>query len=347
MTQLHGLYQKYNPFRRPDWRWERVLEITQKPNGGRSTKRDDAYVRQARSFYVRWHNREPEDREPLFLENPGLFLAYQMFEMQTADPDHALILQSRLLAGMDYVDIAEAMDTMPQMVEWYEAVFFNVRDKLKKRDWVTRQVLIPAMMRNFGLFDSGNKKKDNDGEQVQEKSWQQQIIARPFMDASLKMFSYFGGPVLCEYMIAGFQQGKFCQSPDGLSEWLDGHWAMTLRARSAQAARTFEVNRYNVMTLFETHARIMEIEKSAESLDQKRSTIERHVGALIGELKDVWAVGDDESSLEGSEVLKYDTGAAELRDDELLVVASGGKVKQDGLEQLTLPPPRKGDGHAG
>jgi hypothetical protein len=330
-----NLYQKYNFARRPDWRWERVSKLaSQEPIPGRCGRFDDDFVRGARNYILKWRPRTEEEREILFYENHGMHLAYQMFEEQTETPDAALFLQGRLLAGMDYDTIAQVMHTHPAMIEWYDALFFNVTDRLRARDWITDRVLMPAMMANFGMFHD----KDVD---TPPSPWQNQVIARPFKDASLKMFAYFGGPVVCEYMISGFQQGKVCQSPDGLAEWMDGHWAMTIRARSAQAARTFEINKFNVMELFQTHARIMEIEKSSDALDQKRTVIERHVGALIGELQGVWGIGDDDTALEGTDVPKYDASAAELRDDELLLVSSGGKLKQDGLEALTLPPAKK------
>jgi hypothetical protein len=32
----------------------------------------------------------------------------------------------------------------PETIDWYEAVFFNVRDRLDNRDWITKQVLLPV-----------------------------------------------------------------------------------------------------------------------------------------------------------------------------------------------------------
>jgi hypothetical protein len=331
-------YQKYNPFRRPDWRWERVLHmIDRHPSPGRCTRCDDRFVRKAREFAKAYRDKDDYGREQLFYKEPGLFIAYQIYARQADEADTALYLQGRLLAGMRPDEIGHDMGTLPQAVEWYEALFFNVVDKLKHRDWVSSQILVPAMTRNFGLFDPTREDDDQ-----QPSPWRQAVFARPFKDASLKMFAYYGGPVLCEYMIAGFQQGRICTSPDNVDAWLDGHWATTLRARSAQAARTFEINKYNVMELFATHAQIVQMENSAETASGRQSAIEKHVGALINELNTVWQVGVDDEEDGAPALLKFDRGAAELRDDELLLVAAGdvNESQLDGLEQLTMPPPR-------
>lgn len=335
--KLYADYQRYNFFRRPDWRFERVLKLCDRmPTPGRCNRRDDAYVKATRNFLLRWRGRDEDGRSELFYESPGLYYAYEAHEKCKEDPDATTILETRLLTTMPYEEIAAAAGILPQAVEWYEALFFNVRDRLKQRDWITKQVLIPAMMRNFGLQNAQPVVASNDPD---HKAWASQVIARPFLDASLKMFAYFGGTILAEYLIHNFQLGKFCQSVDDIPRFLDEHWSTTIRVRSSQSARTFEVNKYNVIELFMTHARIIEVEKSEESADQKRTTMERHIGAMLDEIP--WMAGTDGAQqLKDSPVLKYDQGAAELRDDELLLVASGDPVQGiDGLELLTLPAP--------
>lgn len=344
--KLYAEYQKYNMFRLPTWRWDRVLRLCEK--SGRCTSRDDNYIKTGREFLQKWRNRSGERRQELFYEYPGLFYAHEAHLRGLEDPSQVLLLEARLLTRMSYKEIADACDTIPDTVEWYEALFFNVRDKLKARDWITSRVLVPAMVRNFGLLDAphhaapssaADDDEDDSPQQQQPGPWSDRVIARPFLDASLKMFAYFGGPILCEFMIHGFQAGKILSTSDNLTQFLDEHWALTLRARSTQAARTFQINKYNVMELFQTHARILEIEKSEDSMDQKRSTIERHVSALMDEIP--WNVGDaGEEHFAGTKVITYDNSAGELRDDELHLVAAGHKVKStDGLELLRLPPP--------
>jgi hypothetical protein len=325
-------FQKYNFFRSPQWRWDRVLKLCDRPNqAGRCTRRDDAVVREGRNFLLAWRKAtDPDAKGELFWKTPGLYYAFELHEREAEDPESALFIQARLLARQTPEQIAQVMSTHPSAVKWYEALFFNVSDRLDQRDWITKQVLLPA-------YRNANGAAGGDA----ALPFRDSSVARPFMDASLKLFAYFGGTHLVDVMIAGLRAGKPLTSPDDLSNWLDQTWSTTVRRRSAQAAVEFEVNKYNVMELFTVHSRIVEIERSEDSQDRQRSTHERAIEAMLGEIP--FAVGDDGRKLvEGSKLKRFDEGAAELRDDEVLLVAAGHDV--EGLDDsmpARLPPPRK------
>lgn len=337
---LHEEFQKYNVFRKPDWRFERVLKMCDRyPSPGRCSRRDDDYVKKARKFVLGWRAREPEERKELYAECPGLYYAFEIFERAEDDPEPNHFLQARLLAQQTHEEIAHALGTVPETVEWYEKLFFNVSDRLEHRDWITKHVLLPAILRQHaGLAPSDADDDDDDDDVVIGSSTVP--VARPFLDASLKLFAYFGGKHVVDIMITGFQSGKQLAAPEDMAGWFDSQWKMALRRRSHQASLMFEINKYNVMELFAIHTRIMEIEKSEESQDQQRSTIERHVKALIDEIP--WAVGDDgKKMLAGTALGQYDEGAAELRDDELIQVSAGQKLLSSEEFLQELPPPRK------
>jgi hypothetical protein len=335
--KLYAEFQRYNFFRRPDWRWQRVLQICDRglapgANPGRCTARDDHLVRQAREFLLGWRNRETEaDREHLFWKFPGLYYAYELYEKKTEEPEGGLFLEARLLARQSNAEIAYCLSTLPDTVEWYSRLFFDVVDRLDHRDWVTKHVLLPAFKRHHGAL------QDEDGTPLPYKD---STVAQPFLDGSLKMFAYFGGKYIVDYMVTGFQQGKPMASPDDLSQWLDNHWATSVRRRSAQAAGQFEVNKYNVMELFAAHSRIMELEQSRESASQQQSAYERNVQTMLNEIP--WATGADGAKVsDGTVVGRFDVMAAELRDDELILVSAGKPVA--GLDEnwpARLPPPR-------
>jgi hypothetical protein len=308
-------FQKYNVYRSPQWRWDRVMKMANRgPTPGRCSTRDDDYVRKARNFHLRWRDYDSrEQREELYWETPGLFYAYEINEKQSEQYSVAAVLQARLLAGQPAAQIAEAMSTVPETVEWYEALFFNVNDRLKNRDWVTTRILLPALLkrREVDLADGA--------------PFRDPPIAQPFMDGSLKMFAYFGGPRLVDFMITGFQAGKQLNSIEDLAGWLDGQWASTIRRRSAQAALMFNVNNFNVTELFTIHTRIMEIERSEESADLQKTTTERHIKAMLDEIP--WAVGDKGADkFAGTLLGRLDNMPAELRDEEILKVTSGKPV---------------------
>lgn len=263
--KLHEEFEKYNLFRKPDWRIERVLHMLDRyPSPGRCTWRDDEFVKKARKFVSGWRACADleERRAKLFQDNKGLFFAYQLYENAEEEPEQLYYMQARLLARQTPQEIAAAIGTHPETVEWYERIFFNICDRLDNRDWVTKHVLMPAFTKN----QIGVSKSTLDDEPV--KPFTDSTVAKPFMDATLKLFAYFGGKYVVDSLIAGFESGKACNSQEDLTKWFDANWAMTVRRRSHQASMQFEINKYNVMELFAVHAQIIQIEKSADNQEE-------------------------------------------------------------------------------
>jgi hypothetical protein len=304
----------YNPFLRPDWRFERVLKLVGRvPAPGRTTKLDDDHIKEARSFMLRWRKGEAA-REQLLQENPGLYYAYMVYDNLHTDPEVRFMMEARLLSGQPPEEIAEALKTLPQTVTWYEKIFFNIKPFLSHHDWIVKHVLLPASDR-FAAHDDDD---DDDVPQPQGTP----LIVRPHLDMTLKFFSYFGGPVMCEFMIGGFRRGAEVHTQDDISAWLDDQWQLTLQRRSAQASGVFEVNRYNVMELFATHTRIIELQRTAESGDERRSLFERHVQAMLTELP--WTVGRQAKEFyTDSAIGAFEETAAELNAEELILMGAG------------------------
>ena len=168
-------YERLHPLRSTRWRYDRVMEMVdarkkhqKEPEPGR----DDRYVRRARKFLMEWKRRgqgQDEDqidrmRQKLFPKYPGLFYAYEIF----TGPEDSIrwMLESRLLAGQTDEEIAKNVGFIPEMIEWYEALFFNVRDRLENKDYIVSQVIRPSM-----------------GTGLQNLT----------MEMSAKFFGYFGG----------------------------------------------------------------------------------------------------------------------------------------------------------
>jgi hypothetical protein len=331
--RLNHEYQQRNVFCRTDWRFERILSLCDRhPVAGRCTRRDDRFIRRGRSFVLRWRNREnQEQREDLFMENPGLFYAYEIYERMNEDPVPIHILEARLLARQTHEEIAELFGTIPETVAWFEALFFNVTPRIDSRDWITKQVLLPALMRRYTHYrtdsvadDAPRSRRDNSYTSI-----------TPFIDGTLKLFAYFGGKHVVDLMLTGFEAGMPLDNTTNLPNWLDHHFSRGIKRRSLQAALTFEVNRSNIMSLFECNIRLMELERSAENQEQQRTAIEHHAKKMIDELP--FRVGDDETNAD-SPLATYDKSPNELRDDDLHAVGAGhGAVRGALLEAMPAP----------
>lgn len=333
MEQQHKIstpyvnYRKNDPFLRPNWRFERVLELVDRqPTPGRTTRFDDEYIRQARSFILRWRVANSNARQRLWADNPDLAGAYAIYEKINSDPETQFMLEARLLANQDDKEIAFALKTSVETIQWYEALFFNVKEFLQHHDWIMKHVLLPASDR-MATTD------DEDDDDLTTRFVAKPVI-KPHLDMTLKYFAYFGGPLLCEFMISGFKRGQILRNQDDIDSFMDSQFGSNIRRVSASASSVFEVNKYNVMELFATHTKIMELHQRQDSSEDKRSAIERHIHAMLTEIP--WTVGSGAKEIfEGTVIGEYDEMAAELRDEELMLITAGeqpaGVVEVNGL----------------
>lgn len=252
----------------------------------------------------------------LFSSNPGLYYAYEIHE--SAPPLKRAIVQSRLLAGEDDVTIAKMVGTIPEAIQYYEAIFYNVRDRLEAQDWIISTVIVPGYLRS-GVGE----------------------------DETLMMyrfFGYFGGPMLLNFLLTGFKPGiAKPSSPEDLDFYLDKHVQSGIRRRSAVSVDTFEVNKYNVMELFSTHCRLVEIEKSTESLEEAKSGLEANILAMMRQMP--WSLSrEPHETFKDSRLLEYEEASMELTDEEQMLVAAGMETDEiRSLMTFKLPPPEERD----
>lgn len=300
---MHPEYVKYDPFRSPQWRSERVLEMIEAENGPLRPRRfDDSYVRTYRQFLIRWRNTE-EDEEKTFLFPQAPSLYYAQHWHYHPDPEWRTLLQARILTRASDQDIAEAFGTLPDSVFWYETIFFNVRDRLNCHDWIVKSILGTALTRST----------HRDGSLTDQQR-----------DLVYKLFGYFGGPLVLNVMISGFDAASFPKKSSEIANWFDNSLKMLLRSRAAAAARIFEINRYNVMQLFELSLGVMNHDFAAKgAAGGAQNELQQNIEALMQEIE--WGLAYDEESLEqiNSQQQAYVRSAVEPRASEQLQLAAG------------------------
>jgi hypothetical protein len=110
--------------------------------------------------------------------DPDLAAAHQLYERSGRT---GLLLEARLLMGQDSVEIERHTAVPTAIVDVYEAVFFNCRDRLHARDWVVCNALgTPPSAGSIG----------------QDKG------------AVLKRFAFFGGPLVLDAVQPYLLDGK-------------------------------------------------------------------------------------------------------------------------------------------
>jgi len=260
-----------------------------------------------------------------------MWYATLLYNAEGVDLAMKFMLEARLLAGQAYDKIAYNLNTQVEVVDWYERVFFNVARRLGKHDWIIGRVILPASQRLS--LDPEDTPGDNHHRFVSPPV----VVAH--LDFTCKFLCYFGKDLVCEPMFSGFTPGFPLRSLDDLDDWLDECQMRIIRRKSTQTALSFNVSKYDVMELFATHARIVEISKSQIGQEQKQTLIEQHVHTMMTELP--WVVGAEaEEIFSGTIIGDYDKMGAELRDDELLLVAAGQKGPE-GLPDINFPTSHK------
>jgi hypothetical protein len=329
-AERFGQFLRQNVHRGPDWRYQRARSLTDTyPQVKRCSRHDDPYVRALRIFLLRRAaTADAGALHRLWGENPGLYSAHNVFEGSTEEPARRMYVEARLLSGQTVEDIVAVQDIAPETVAWYAAVYFDVGDRLEKRDWIMEQVLVPSLLQGRQVAS------------VESFGVPSSAVAQPVLDSTLKYFAYYGGPHLADFMIAQAEIGQTLYSREQVPQWVDRFWSSSIRRRSLQAAQTFEITKYNVTELFAVHTKIMEIERSEENQEKQRSVYEMHVKGMLENVP--FSIHSPGRLKQGGPLAAFDARHVELRDAELAQVAAGqaDPLLSDQLDDIILPPPR-------
>lgn len=324
----------YDPHLPPDWRWRRVRALAGKqPEPGRCGPRDDHYVRGMRAFVVR-RNQFPDDehRYAIYSQHPGAAFAYDIRDNGVLNPGVEFAIQARLLAGQTAGEIAALANTAEEVVEWYAAVYFDVTGRLHRQDWVNQQVLMPAIVRQYGEGATYGVRYD---------------IARPLYDSTLKLFAYRGGPAAVELLLSGgFSHHDTPKNPDDVPEWLNRVWRNTLLSRSARSTMFGQLSVHNIAPLFAAHAQLVTAAEQAKGKGGAAPEYAQIVGSILANIPFTsGALGDKVAEARG--VAYLNRGHVEPRAAELVEAGLGGRPRMPALPPRTAPaarPPSPVDG---
>jgi hypothetical protein len=115
---------------------------------------DDPVIKGAFKFLRQWDQLGREEtnqrqllkkRQDMYVINPELYLAHDL--AFSADSErHRYELEARLLARQSNEEIAHELSGLAGMVEWYEQLFFNVRDRIDNRGYIVNKVICPSVI---------------------------------------------------------------------------------------------------------------------------------------------------------------------------------------------------------
>ena len=217
-------------------------------------------------------------------------------------------IEARILAGESDKEIAERMGVDEDVIQAYEAVFFNVRELLLKRDYIVNVVMADAVTRG--------------------------LTERQY-DLLWKLFGYHGGTYVLDAVISKFSVTEKPPRPEAVGAFFQEFAVNTVKHKAAIATLTIPINTHTQIALIESFVKYVEIEKNSENAGKAHSTIVENIGAMMAALP--FKVGTKLDSVD-AKMLPYDDSAAELTSAELMTVAAGGKLSnQQDIANLRFP----------
>lgn len=305
--------------RPPDWRWEKARLAEENPPAAALLRReDDEYVRKARLFRVA-HDRAGEDEvERLLLQNrwPDLLEAYKLryssqLRMQRYE------LEARLLAGESPARIESRVHVPPPVAAWYEAVFFNVLDRLDRPGYVIHTII---------------------GEAAQSPS------ARDH-DIIWKIVGYSAGGLVLDRLLDRRVVHGRPTSEGQVGPFIGDTVKGLTDTQMYVSSITTQVNSYTSERIALTYVELEKLRRSADGT-AAGDVMTANIGAAVRALG--WAVGvrqtfvaaDNPDRIVGrlsAEVAAADDAAAELRSSDLMRLQAGDKGRVKALTAIKFP----------
>lgn len=319
----------YDPYRKPQWRYDRIQSLLTQGSKIRPREGfDDKYVHTGWRFLKRWvaigesnsdTYRVDSLRQQLFYDFPGPYLAYQVF-LHSADADDGedltrVSLEAMVLNNQTHEQIGEKLHMLDEGVEWFEALFFDVRDRLQNRYYISSQIIGPII--GVGLWEMTRTR-----------------VAR--------FFGYYANEYILDDILTGYDSYIVPPNPgQSKGPYFDNIQRNTLRRRQAEAANFLDLNKFNIAQFADLHNRIIEENRRSEQGEGARDLIQENIAALLGAIP--WSVGQKrEQVLENSPLQQYVGHTAELRADQMLRIAAGETLPEVAdISKKTFADPRK------
>ncbi len=248
-----------NPFRPPDWRWHRARSIVDASAGNMPANRHRdgtagfQWISKAITYMREYQaalNSETA-QELLSERRPDMFWAHHIW--LNSNP-LKWVIEAQILARSDDHYIGFKCNTPPQVITAYEALFFNVRDKLSHRSYILNCVIGPAIHQGLS-------------EREYNLLW--------------KLYGYFLGPYVIDALEGKFVSPTWCNSPTAVGAAVMDDAVSTLKFKAAIAAKTVPVNQYTQIAILDAFTKFVEIERNTDSAGKAQEQILDHISAMM------------------------------------------------------------------
>jgi hypothetical protein len=308
-------YAKDNPQRVADWRWKRAgqaadargtVEYNQvKPKVSLDGQDGVRWIKQAEKFRRAYNDCSNDtDRQILAGKFPSIFWAYHAYQHETPA---RWAMESYLLARETDREVAFRGGHGEGVVTAYEALFFNVREKLRHPNYIINTVIGEAIHR--GLSD------------------------RQY-DLLWKLCGYMCGPYVLDMLVTKFPEMSWAPTPDAVSSTLQDTAVGSMKMKAALAALMVPVNNQTHLALLDIFNKYVEVERSTDSREGAKESILENINAMMRGLP-FSVAGKGQSD---KHIAHYYAAGAELRYEELMLVSAGVELPDNPvLDNLKFP----------
>lgn len=232
---MSTVFRKNNPRRPVDWRWQ-LADVALSQDIRIRRSRSDASIQKAIKLR-RQINRCQNDNDYMRVldADPDLYEAWVLFD-DGEDRETRWELEARLLTDQPYTEMAKVLALSVKSIEYYEALFFNVRDRLECPSYITQVVLGKSI--HAGL-----------NERAYDVLW--------------KMYGYWAGYCVLNSLIYRFNAPAIAENVEGVTAFWDDDGKAMLRQKSAIAVRTMPINWETQTEIVNLYLRMVEIERNA------------------------------------------------------------------------------------
>ncbi len=224
------------PLRRPHWRLNRVTEMLRhRPQPLRPLWEDDHPIRAYRRILLNLlaAGDDEETLDAVREERPAVYEAHRYHyspEIRTRQQ-----IEARLLTGASLEEIAAKLAADPKAIEYYASLFFDVRDALDHRDWVS--LTIQSRIRYDE--ESGGSRAEAERGYV------------------MRLFAYFGGPLVLDALINPLGETNPPENAEEIRAWSEDAVTQMVRTTGAAAAATVDVAGKNSVQLIRLAQRLI------------------------------------------------------------------------------------------
>jgi hypothetical protein len=304
-----------HPYRPTNWRWERARLLLEHKRATPNRRNDDNWIHRSCHLLDELSNVAHELERYYILEDAGdIGLAYQLWDLEAAANDTAKKttiaspianaarheLEARILTGAPHSDTAKAMSVTVGAVEAYEALFFNVLDRLESSAYIAHQAIGPGLQGGKGAL---------------EAAWK-------IIGWSTK------NPRLLEQIISGSRRlGEGESAPDDADAFASEHMKLSYTLKGMLAARMMHIDD-------KTSGRLLAMQKhlikggNDERGTDPNADFAANLEAAFGQLK--WLIGGK---------IEFVGKGGEPRAHELLAAATGGPKLSEIKNDFVWPEP--------